>query len=175
MTYYNDGSVLIRDRIEADTAYFSEAERAQGWNDTEDKHSARMADHKAGICIALVAEYNGVPAGYVNLYFKVSDGPFVDKGLPVVVDFNVLEKFRRRGIGRRLMDMTEALAAERSDEICLSVGLYDGYGAAQRIYVKRGYIPDGSGVWYGSQPAWAYDREYLIDDDLCLWMSKKLR
>lgn len=175
MTYYNDGTVLIRDRIETDTAYFSEAERAQGWGDTEDKHALRMADQKAGRCIALAAEYDGKPAGYVNLYFKVSDGPFADKGLPVIVDFNVLEKYRRRGIGGKLMDAVEALAAESSDEVCLAVGLYDGYGAAQRIYAKRGYIPDGSGIWYGSDPAFAYDREYLIDDELVLWMSKQLR
>ena len=30
----------------------------------------------------------------------------------------------------------------------LAVGVHSGYGAAQKIYVKREYIPDGSGVWY---------------------------
>ncbi len=42
----------------------------------------------------------------------------------------------------------EALAAETSDTVCLGVGLHSGYGAAQRMYVLRGYVPDGSGVWY---------------------------
>ena len=53
----------------------------------------------------------------------------------------------------------EALAAETSDTVCLGVGLHSGYGAAQRMYVLRGYVPDGSGV---------------NDDELNLFLSKKL-
>lgn len=44
------------------------------------------------------------------------------------------------------MDIAEKIAFERSDEVCIGVGLHGGYGSAQRMYVKRGYIPDGSGV-----------------------------
>lgn len=40
---------------------------------------------------------------------------------------------------------------EYSSTICLGVGLHYGYGAAQRMYVKRGYIPDGSGVWFNGK------------------------
>lgn len=39
-------------------------------------------------------------------------------------------------------------AATKSAAIGIGVGLYagedGGYGAAQRLYVKRGYIPDGN-------------------------------
>ena len=45
------------------------------------------------------------------------------------------------------MDAAEALASEASDVVCIGVGMYPGYGAAQRLYVKRGYVPDGSGLW----------------------------
>lgn len=44
------------------------------------------------------------------------------------------------------MDAVEALAAVTSDTVCLGVGLHSGYGAAQRMYVLRGYVPDGSVV-----------------------------
>ena len=53
----------------------------------------------------------------------------------------------------------------------LGVGLHSGYGGAQRLYAKRGYLPDGSGVWYRD----AVCEPYTIcrnDDDLTLYLSK---
>ena len=38
-----------------------------------------------------------------------------------------------------------------ADVVSLAVGLHTGYGQAQRLYIKRGYIPDGTGVWYQGQ------------------------
>jgi GNAT superfamily N-acetyltransferase len=90
------------------------------------------------------------------------------------VDFGVLEKFRRKGIGTRLMDVAEQIASEKADTVTLAVGLHSGYGSAQRMYVKRGYIPDGSGVWYDTSPAVPY-QNYCNDDSLLLYFSKKLR
>ena len=49
------------------------------------------------------------------------------------------------------------------------------YGSAQRMYVKRGYVPDGSGAWYRGKPCTPYDTIYTNDDDLVLYLSKKLR
>ncbi len=60
----------------------------------------------------------------------------------------------------------------------IGVGLYagedGGYGAAQRLYVKRGYIPDGKGVTYNYHPT-TPGNNYSLDDDLILWFTKKLR
>ena len=55
---------------------------------------------------------------------------------------------QRKGIGNRLMDIAERIAKQYADTVCLGVGLCDAYGSAQRMYVKRGFIPDGRGVWY---------------------------
>ena len=49
-----------------------------------------------------------------------------------------------------------------------------GYGSAQRMYVKRGYIPDGSGAWYGDHVCEPYTA-CENDDDLVLSLSKKLK
>ena len=72
------------------------------------------------------------------------------------------------------MDIAEQIASDYSDTVSLGVGLHSGYGSAQRMYIKRGYIPDGSGVWYRDQvcPQHADCRN---DDDLVLYLSKKLR
>ena len=92
----------------------------------------------------------------------------------MIVDFSVLQKCQCKGIGHRLMDVAEQLAAQRSDTITLGVGLSREYGAAQRIYAKRGYIPDGSGVWYQNRQCVQYETTCTVDDDLVLYLSKKL-
>ena len=69
--------------------------------------------------------------------------------------------------------MAEDLAAQVSDTICLGVGLHSGYGTAQRLYVKRGYVFDGSGLWYRDKPLEQY-APCAADDGLVLYLSKKL-
>ncbi len=91
------------------------------------------------------------------------------------MDFCVLQKFQRKGIGGKLLDAAEAVAARYGDTVYLSVGLHNGFGAAQRIYIKRGYIPDGSGIWYRDKPCVPYEDAYPIDDELVLYLSKKLK
>ena len=87
------------------------------------------------------------------------------------MDFNVLQKWQRRGIGSALLDAAESAAFSMCDRVSLGVGLHSGYGSAQRMYVKRGYVPDGSGVWYQDRqlPEMAECRN---DDDLILYLSK---
>ena len=57
----------------------------------------------------------------------------------------------------------------------IQVALCDSYGTAQRMYVKRGYIPDGSGVWYQGRQCVQYETVCTVDDDLILFFSKQLR
>ena len=59
--------------------------------------------------------------------------------------------------------------------VALAVGLHNGYGNAQRMYVKRGYIPDGSGAWYRGKPCAQYETDIANDDDLVLFLSKPLK
>ena len=56
--------------------------------------------------------------------------------------------------------------------VFLAVGIHSGYGPAQRIYVKRGYVPNGSGAWYQGRILDQYAP--CTNDDLLLFMSKKL-
>lgn len=89
------------------------------------------------------------------------------------MDLNVLPPFRNQGIGSMLMDVAENRASESSKIVGIGVGLYDGYGQAQRLYVKRGYIPDGLGPTYKYQKL-EYGQKVLVDDDLVLWFEKML-
>ena len=55
-----------------------------------------------------------------------SGAPFGGSGWCEIVDFGVLEKYRRRGIGTALMDCAEKIAGTFADTVYLAVGLHDG-------------------------------------------------
>ena len=175
MIYYKDEEVVIRNMEEADAPIFVDEYTAQGWHDDIEGYLMRLRDQAERKCVALTAEYQGHPAGSLYLYFNAPEGSFKDKGWPEIVDFNVLKKYQRKGIGNRLMDVAEQITAQHADTICLGVGLSREYGTAQRMYVKRGYIPDGSGVWYQGKQCVQYETVCTVDDDLVLSLSKKLR
>lgn len=73
-----------------------------------------------------------------------------------------------------MMDVVEQLAQKYADKVYLSFGLHSGYGQAQGMYVKRGYIPDGTGVWYKDKICEPYE-PICNDDDLQIYMYKVLR
>lgn len=173
MIYYSDDEIVIRNMQEEDASIITQEEIAQGWQATIYKYETRLQDQKEGKAVALVAEYQGKVAGYINVYPNSAWGAFANKGYPEIVDFGVLEKYRRHGIGGKLMDVAEQIAGEYSDKVYLGVGLHSGYGSAQRMYVKRGYIPDGSGVWYGAKVCGQY-AACCNDDNLVLYFLKKL-
>lgn len=169
MIYYNEEGILIRGIVWEDAQKICDEEIAQGWNQTIDKYYTRLADFNSKKAICLVAEYQGNVAGYINVYPHGGQAERCE-----IVDFGVLEKYRCRGIGMKLMDIAEQIAGEYADVVWLGVGLHSGYGSAQRMYCKRGYIPDGTGVWYRDKIAEPY-QTLCNDDDLVLYFSKSLK
>jgi ribosomal protein S18 acetylase RimI-like enzyme len=89
------------------------------------------------------------------------------------VDFNVLIKRQRRGIGTALMDEAERRIAARSAVAGIGVGLTADYGAAQVLYCKRGYVPDGCGAIQRGQ-AIRYGEQILVDDDLVIYLTRRV-
>ena len=160
--------------IKSDARIITDEEIAQGWHQTIEKYMLRLQDQDEGRAIALVAEYKGNVAGYINVYPDSKWGAFANQGFPEIVDFGVLVKYRNNGIGSKLMDVAEEIASGYADTVYLGVGLHSGYGSAQRMYIKRGYIPDGTGVWYGEYVCPQY-ADCCNDDELALYLSKKLR
>ena len=132
--FYQDGDVTVRTLMEQDIEPLCREEALQGWPVRDACYRGRLQDMAQGRCVALCALWHGEPAGYVNLYDGADDGPYAGAGLPQIVDFAVLEKYRRRGIGTRLMDVAERLAAARADAVCLAVG------SAQRIRQRAAHV-----------------------------------
>ncbi len=146
---------------------------AQGWNRPVSYFEGYFNDQDAGTRQLLLAEWEGAPVGYLTLVPQPHNGPFVSSGFPEITDFNVLEAFQKRGIGSALMEKAERMAGQRAPIVTLGVGLHSGYGPAQRLYVKRGYLPDGSGVWYQDKQL-PNHAECPNIDDLVLYLSKPL-
>jgi GNAT superfamily N-acetyltransferase len=174
MIFYTDNALTIRDMRETDAAIIHAENLSRGWHSDIAVYEGYFARQDSGNLQVFVAELGGDFAGYTTLRPEALAGPFAGKGIPEVSDFNVFTKYRRKGIGSRILDVAEGEAAKLSDTVSLGVGLHSGYGAAQRLYVKRGYIPDGSGCWYKDKPLEQY-AECVNDDDLVLYLSKRLK
>ena len=136
-----------------------------------------LQEQLTGARLVWVAYVNDQFAGYVTLNWQSQYESFAAARIPEIMDLNVLPPFRKVGVGSMLLDIAEKEAAIKSDVVDIGVGLYGGpdggYGAAQRLYIKRGYIPDGKGVTYNYQPS-IPGNSYPLDDNLVLWFTKKL-
>lgn len=71
------------------------------------------------------------------------------------------------------MDEAERVIAVRSPIVGVGVGMTQDYGMAQRLYSRRGYIPDGRGLMTHDQPV-VYGERILVDDALALYFTKRL-
>lgn len=159
--------------IQSDIEKLVEGFAEQNWYKPKELFEGYYLRHENNDQNVIVAEINNQVAGYVTLLPNASTGPFAAGNVPEIIDLNVLIKFQNNGIGKKLMAVVENLAKEYSDKVSLAVGLHNGYGAAQKMYVKRGYIPDGSGVWYKGKQLEQY-AQCANDDDLVLYFLKQL-
>ena len=170
--FYSAGGVLIRTMQAEDIPLICKAEGDESKGSSE-YLNRQLENQQAGNCMALIAFYDGEPAGYVFLYYRCKWGGLGNQGIPGIVDLHVYEAVRRKGIGSRLMDIAEKEASLYSDRLYLDVCLNSDYGAAQVLYAKRGYIPDGKGVYY-NQEVCPIDAECRNDDELTLCLVKLL-
>lgn len=174
MIYYNNGNLIVRSMIKSDIGKLVNGFLEQGWNKSYELFNYYYNLQENNERLVIIAELSGEIAGYVTLLPYTKVGPFAYRDIPEIVDLNVLIKHQKKGIGNKIMDIAENLAKEKSDYISLSVGLHSGYGSAQRMYVKRGYIPDGSGVWYNGKQLEQYSK-CENNDDLTLYFLKSFK
>lgn len=144
-----------------------------GWDKPASQYHRYFSEQKRGEREILVAFVDDGFAGYLTIMWSSEYPPFRSEGVPEIKDLNVLPKFRRKGIATRLMDEAEGLAAKRSSIVGVGVGMTADYGAAQRMYVQRGYVPDGNGVFSSGEPV-RYGHPVIADDDLTLYFTKSL-
>ena len=164
---------LIRKMQTSDVKELSQGFINQGWPGREEILTRYFKEQESGEREVLVAEVEGAVAGYITILPSAKHGPFAEV-YPELSDFNVFEHFRNQGIGNQLLEKAEKRVKFVSSKVTLGVGLHLGYGPAQRLYIRRSYIPDGTGVWYRNKPL-EMGASCQNDDDLVLYLSKDLQ
>jgi len=157
---------------QADIAEIASAFAAMGWNKPEQQYREYLDAVGDRTHVVLVARQDGPFAGYGALRWRSGYPPFAELNIPEIVDLNVLPQFRRRGVAGRLMTDLEEIAAAQSRAVGIGVGLTEDYGAAQRLYTLRGYVPDGRGA-EAHGVALRYGEKLAADDTLFLHLVKQ--
>jgi GNAT superfamily N-acetyltransferase len=158
-----------------DRNFEASAQFLMDWvSDGEAEARTYLADHAEPEGASLVATRRHDVVGYVAILWESNFAGFRDRGVPLVHQVAVARPFRRQGIATLLMDGAEQLARDRGvTALGITVGLFDEYGPAQRLYGRRGYIPDGRGACRGQRPL-SKGMRVTVDDDLIIWLTKEL-
>lgn len=172
-TSHDTSQLTIRPLAASDIPAIAAAFAALGWDKPASQYEGYLEEQQRGERVALVAWQGERFVGYVTIVWVAGYPPFHDAGIPEIADFNVLPPVRRRGIGSQLMDEAERRIKERSQVAGIGVGLFADYGAAQRLYVKRGYIPDGRGI-VAHERRVSWGDTVVVDDDLILYLTRAL-
>lgn len=145
-----------------------------GYFKTPDYFERCLAEQDEGKRELYIAALDGRDVAYAMLNWRPGYAPFKRLNIPEIQDLNTVTAARKQGVATALIARLENRAREKGcDAVGIGVGLHSGYGNAQRLYAKLGYVPDGAGV--------TYDREQVtpmelrpIDDNLSLMMLKNL-
>jgi ribosomal protein S18 acetylase RimI-like enzyme len=156
-----------------DIAPIVRAFKELGWHKPQSQYESYWLEQELKIRDVYVAFQEEQFAGYLTICWKSGYEPFQERKIPEITDFNVLPKFRRMKIGTQLMDKAENEIAKVSSVAGIGVGMTRDYGAAQRLYILRGYIPDGFGLHWKDHHV-QYGEAIRVDDDLALYLTKVL-
>jgi GNAT superfamily N-acetyltransferase len=145
-----------------------------GWDKPASQFERYLMEQVLEIRHVYVAFMEEGFVGYLTICWISGYESFGKAKIPEIVDFNVLPEFRRQGIGTQLMDRAESEIAKVSPMAGIGVGMTPDYGAAQRLYILRGYVPDGRGLWHRGHHL-QYGEEVTVDDSLALYLTKELK
>jgi ribosomal protein S18 acetylase RimI-like enzyme len=172
-TMMQNMKTVIRPLQSTDIPEIAAAFQQLGWNKPAAQYERYLLEQEQKARDVYVAFVEGKFAGYLTICRTSDYEPFREEHIPEIMDFNVLPQFRRQAIGTQLMDRAEREIEKVSSVAGIGVGMTPDYGAAQRLYVVRGYIPDGRGLSYRDHPV-RYGEEVTVDDDLVLYFTKNL-
>jgi GNAT superfamily N-acetyltransferase len=175
--FCNAAKITIRTLSISDIPVLMNAFQNENWPKNISTFENYLKEQNIGSRFVWIAYVDNCFAGYVTITWESKYKDFAKSNIPEIMDLSVLPSFRKIGVGSMLLDVAEKKAATKSQVVGLGVGLYSGpdggYGMAQKLYVKRGYVPDGKGMTSHYKET-IPGNTYLLDDDLVLWFTKKL-
>lgn len=150
------------------------ADFAKGHDGTPDYFFQSFDEQLQDKRLVFIAFQDGQIAGYVHLNRYPQYQPFRSLGIAEIQDLYVHPEFRRCGVGRKLVEKCESQARlEQMDDMGIGVGVGPNFGAAQRLYARLGYVPDGAGAVFDRQSV-SVGEVRAVDDRLCLMLLKSL-
>lgn len=165
--------VVVRELRQHDCEEIVRNNKQLGWHKPASLYDNYLEEIASGRRAAFVGLMSEAIAGYLTIRWESAYRRFREDGIPEISDFNVFPSFRRLGVGTALMDAAEGLVATRSTTCGIGFGLGPNYGAAQRLYVLRGYVPDAHGAQYGDRDVIPYET-LPLDDELVIFLTKDL-
>jgi GNAT superfamily N-acetyltransferase len=172
-SHSNAPSWEYRFLTQSDIPFIVSAFTTIGWNKPASLYQKYLKEQENDQRCVWVAFKDNDFAGYVTLKWYSDYLPFREQNIPEISDLNVLPKFRKQGIASELLSLVETKGGAKSATVGIGVGLSSDYGDAQKLYVKRGYVPDGRGITHNYQPV-KFDDSVRLDDALVLWFRKCL-
>jgi GNAT superfamily N-acetyltransferase len=144
------------------------------------RHVERFARQERGEITCLAAWDGQTPVGYVFLRWPGSpDATEQGRSLGCVEigDLSVAEPARGCGVGRRLLETAEMLAAERGyDFIGLEVTVSNPFNeAARALYHRQGYRDSGLGAFISGYTYWDKAGQPHRDEEPHCYMTRRLR
>ncbi|MCA1594064.1 MAG: GNAT family N-acetyltransferase [Acidobacteria bacterium] len=116
-------------------------------NKKREQYERYFEENQRGERVTLVAVIGDRVVGYANVLWESGYKPFRVNDVPEINDLNVIDEQQNRGIGRALIDEAErVVAAAGKSVVGIGVGQTPDYAAAQHLYPRLGYVPDGRGV-----------------------------
>lgn len=124
-------------------------------------------EQQAGRRLMLLADVNNFPIG--QIFIQLKETTRQRTGRAYFYSFRVMEMFRGQGIGTRLMQEAEAMAAAR-DISRATIAVAKDNTAARRLYERLGYhiYNEDEGSWsyvnhqgktcYVSEPCWLLEK-----------------
>lgn len=134
------------------------------------EHFDEVLNGRSNTFVAYVENAFG---GFITIRWEPHNKYFRQNNIPFIHHLEVKPNYQGQGLANKLMGTAEALIKTKATHAGICVGIFGDYGPAQRLYAKRGYIPDGRGVCKWHRPVEAGET-VVIDDDLILWLVKPL-
>jgi len=166
--------IAIRKASPEDVGTLYDLSAAMGHAKEPDYFERCFAMQEDGALDVYIAAVHDKVAAYGLLSWRPKYSYYKTHNIPEIQDLNVRPAMRRKGIAKAMIEYCENAARKKAySQMGISVGLTANYGAAQRLYTKLGYIPDGNGVTYDRAAIQAGEFR-MIDNNLCLMMVKHI-
>jgi GNAT superfamily N-acetyltransferase len=166
-------NLTLRGPLASDEVMINAQLVAQGWGTRPGLYTRYLDMHNSGERDVIVAELDDTFAGYLTIAWHSDYGAFAKAVVPEIVDLNTLLRFQRRGVATAMMNEAERRIAQRATHAGIGVGLTADYMPALRMYLARGYTPDGNGLCSGGAML-AFGAQTTVDDALNLYFTKRV-